>query len=160
MKKFDYLIFTFITLLFAPTLYSHNHSWSISQDHVIFQDTSKLMVFSGKVVDKNSGDPVVFANVFITETRIGTVTNSDGEFIIKVSFSSSGKIGVAHIGYTTSLVSIEALKPEGNIIELTPAPYPIREVTIRNEDPAHGQPVHNNPGSGSLQQLDPHEKQQ
>ena len=44
--------------------------------------------------------PVVFANVYLLNSSIGTVTNSDGEFILKVPASETDKtVGVSFIGY-------------------------------------------------------------
>jgi hypothetical protein len=99
-------------------------------------DTIQVLSFPGKVIDKNTGDPIVFASVFITGTKSGTVTNSDGEFIIKIPRSYLNRqIGIAHLGYITSTFDVTELKPSENVIELVPAPYEIEEVTIRQLDP-------------------------
>jgi len=110
----------------------------VSRDITEFlqQDTSTVHSFAGKVIDKETHKPIIFATVFITNTRIGTVTNSDGEFLIKVpSILTQGKIGITHLGYSTLTVSISSLESDGNVLELSPAPYPIKEVVIRTDDP-------------------------
>ena len=74
--------------------------------------------------------------MFITETRIGTVTNSDGDFIIKVPERFNDKqLGITHIGYAAFAIDLKSLKFTGNIIELISIPYEIAEVTIRTLDP-------------------------
>ncbi len=99
-------------------------------------DTVRYVTFTGKVVDKRDGSPIVFANVFIAGTNLGTVTNSDGEFIIKIPENLlKNYIGITHIGYGRATVPIETLKPEDNIIELEISPIPIREVVVSNPDP-------------------------
>ena len=45
----------------------------------------------GKVKDKDTKKEVIFASVSIAGTHIGTVTNSDGEFIIKIKNSLNVK---------------------------------------------------------------------
>ncbi len=99
-------------------------------------DTVRYETFAGKVVDKRNGAPIVFASVFIVGTNLGTVTNSDGEFIIKIPENLlKNYIGITHIGYGRGTVPIETLKPEENIIELEILPIPIREVVVTNPDP-------------------------
>jgi hypothetical protein len=141
MKKKLSLIYIIeiIFIIFCPVaVYSVDHHYSYSPENKYYQDedSSKIKSFSGKVIDKKTGDPVVFASVFITETKTGTVTNSDGAFIIKVPMVYVDKqIGITHIGYNTSFIDLSSLKSSGNIIELTSSTYEIEEVTIRKLDP-------------------------
>ena len=138
-KKISLLgIIKIIFIIFCPVLYSINPYFTYSPDQNYFQDDDSLKIksYSGKVIDKKTGEPVVFASVFISETRTGTVTNSDGDFIIKVPVQSVAKqIGITHIGYMTLFIDLSSLKSQGNVIELTSVPYEIEEVTIRKIDP-------------------------
>ena len=140
MKKKTFLIYVlkFVFIMICPVLNSTSFH-SIYNTFLIcqqYEDTLNIMTYSGKVVDKNTGDPVVFASVYITETRIGTVTNSDGDFLIKVPDRFINKqLGITHIGYGTVIIDLSSLGNTGNVIELVSAPYEIEEVTIRNLDP-------------------------
>ncbi len=99
-------------------------------------DTVHYKTFTGEVVDRRNGASIVFASVFIVGTNLGTVTNSEGEFIIKVPEKLlKNYIGITHIGYSRATVPLETLKPEGNIIELDISPIPIREVVVTSPDP-------------------------
>ena len=127
-----------ILIIFCQVLYSASPNYVISPANGCFQDEDsiKIKTYSGKVIDNKTGDPVVFASVFIAGTRTGTVTNSDGDFIIKVPMVFLDKqIGITHIGYNTSFIDLSSLKNSGNIIKLTSTPYEIEEVTIRKLDP-------------------------
>ena len=127
-----------ILIIFCQVLYSASPNYVFSPANGCFQDEDsiKIKTYSGKVIDNKTGDPVVFASVFIAGTRTGTVTNSDGDFIIKVPMVFLDKqIGITHIGYNTSFIDLSSLKNSGNIIELTSSPYEIEEVTIRKLDP-------------------------
>jgi hypothetical protein len=74
--------------------------------------------------------------VYITDTRIGTVTNSDGDFIIKVPERYIDRqLGITHLGYSAYVIDLKSLKSSGNTIEMVSAPYEIEEVTIRKLDP-------------------------
>ncbi len=137
MKKFVLLFALsglFIHHGFAHGLVSHNDLKINSVTTV--NDTVSYKTFTGKVVDKGNGDPIVFASVFIVGTNLGTVTNSEGEFIIKIPGSLlKNYIGITHIGYGRATVPVEMLEPEGNTLELEISPIPIREVVVTNPDP-------------------------
>ena len=44
-----------------------------------------VLAIRGKVVDKDTRAPLVFASVIVKETNVATVTNIDGEFLIKIT---------------------------------------------------------------------------
>ena len=99
------------------------------------QDSTAYQSFQGKVVESRTGNPIIFASIFLTGTNIGTVSNSEGEFIIKVpTFIENKTIGFSSIGYKNLEVPINQLSPEDNLIEMVPNPIPIEEVTIINQD--------------------------
>ncbi|MDF1547584.1 MAG: carboxypeptidase-like regulatory domain-containing protein [Bacteroidales bacterium] len=89
----------------------------------------------GKVKDKESKKEVIFGSVSIAGTHIGTVTNGDGEFAIKIKKSmNNGELEFSHIGYNSTKVAIIDLKPEDNLIYLVPSSVNVNEVTVRPED--------------------------
>lgn len=89
----------------------------------------------GKVKDKESKKEVIFGSVSISGTHIGTVTNGDGEFAIKVKKSmNNGALEFSHIGYNSTKIALSELKPEDNIIYLEPSSVNVNEVTVRPED--------------------------
>lgn len=90
--------------------------------------------YRGKVVDSESGQPLIFATISVQETNLATVTNIDGEFSIKVPVSvKSGGIEITYLGYKNKVVPFSELRNDGftNPIKVQPAPIPIQEVTIR-----------------------------
>lgn len=99
-------------------------------------DTSKVATFSGKIIDKLTKKPVIFANVHVVGHSIGTVSNSDGEFVLKVPMGlAGGKLGITHLGYRNFQVDLSELTKEGYVIAMEPEPIPITEVIIRSNDP-------------------------
>jgi hypothetical protein len=99
------------------------------------EDTLAYRPVRGKIVNSKSGDPIIFANIFLEGTNIGTVSNSDGEFIIKIPLFLEKKIlVVSSIGYKNISIPFERLDRDYNRIELVPNPIPIEEVTIINRD--------------------------
>lgn len=95
-----------------------------------------VTVVKGKVIDQNTQKPVSFANVFLVNSGVGTVSNIDGEFIIKVPNSSTSKtITVSFMGYKSVSYALADLKPESNTVVLTPQSVSIQEVIVRTNDP-------------------------
>jgi hypothetical protein len=99
-------------------------------------DSANYITLSGKVIDQVTKDPVVFASVFKTGTSIGTVTNSDGEFLLKVPVNGTeGTISVSYIGYKNKLVPILSLQSDKSTITLESYAIPIDEVIVKTIDP-------------------------
>jgi hypothetical protein len=100
-----------------------------------YQDSTEYQSFQGKVVEIQTGKPIIFASIFLSGTNIGTVSNSEGEFLIKVPmFLDNKMIGFSSIGYKNLEIPINQLDPEDNLVELEPNPILIEEVTIVNQD--------------------------
>lgn len=101
----------------------------------VLEDTVKFKAFSGKIMDNQSKEAIVFANVYLDGSNIGTVTNSDGEFLLKIpSNKRNAKIGIAHLGYKNLLLDVDQLAESRNMIYLDPVTIPIEEVTIHFSD--------------------------
>ena len=100
-----------------------------------YQDSTEYQSFQGKVVEIQTGKPIIFASIFLSGTNIGTVSNSEGEFLIKIPMFLENKvIGFSSIGYKNLEIPVGQLNPEGNLVELEPYPILIEEVTIVNQD--------------------------
>jgi hypothetical protein len=101
-------------------------------------DTTQYISVRGIVLNSETHEPVVFASVFIRGTNIGTVSNSNGRFLIKIPVRFKNKsLGFSSIGYKTHYVRPALLNKISNKVYLTPAIIPIKEVVIRHLDPEH-----------------------
>ena len=73
--------------------------------NILFLASTQLIAInytvSGHVYDKNNGNPLVGANVFIDQTAIGSATNEDGFYELKNIKAGLYKIKSAYIGYET-----------------------------------------------------------
>ncbi|HLO57353.1 MAG TPA: carboxypeptidase-like regulatory domain-containing protein [Bacteroidales bacterium] len=99
------------------------------------QDTA-FKVFTGKVIDHTTKKPVVFANVYLVGSSLGTVTNADGEFILKVPTTElNRKLGISNLGYKNLIVDLAELKDRENTFRLEIAATPLEQVVIRSDDP-------------------------
>ncbi len=92
--------------------------------------------YSGKVIDNITKKAVVFANVYLIGSSLGTVTNADGEFVLKVPISElNHKVGISYLGYNNKIIALEDMKEEDNLIRLELSAVSIDEVVIRTDDP-------------------------
>ncbi len=99
-------------------------------------DTTSYLEIEGLIVDHKTAEPIVFASAVVTGTSISTVSNNDGEFILKVPMSkSTGSISFTHLGYENAVVPIAELSGGKNHIKLKAVSVLIDEVVIRKIDP-------------------------
>ena len=102
--------------------------------HVI--DTLKYNVYKGKVMDKDTKDPLIFATVAVKGVNVATVSNNEGEFLLKIAKGLPvSKIEVSHVGYTNLEVDISTLKPKRNVLQLQAAVIPLEQINIYPLDP-------------------------
>ncbi len=99
-------------------------------------DTLKYDVYKGKIKNKETGEVLIFANISVNGSNVATVTNSDGEFLLKIAKNSDAKtLTVSHIGYKNKEFTIASLKPRKNVLELESAIIPLGEINIYPHDP-------------------------
>jgi len=102
--------------------------------HVI--DTLKYNVYKGKVQDKKTKDPLIFATIAVKGVNVATVSNNEGEFLLKVAKDLPvSKIEISHIGYKNLEVDISSLKPKRNVLALETATVPLDQINIYPLDP-------------------------
>jgi hypothetical protein len=97
-------------------------------------DQQNLITIKGKVVDAESGAPLVFATVAVKESNVAIVTNIDGEFTLKIlDPASSDNIEVTYLGYKNKIIPIADMREDGykNVITLESAPIPIKEIIVK-----------------------------
>ena len=89
---------------------------------------------SGIVKDKESGETLPFANVFVKDTNIGTTTNADGYFTLFDIPSETSIIQVQYLGYKveTLVLTPEMVKDKITIL-LMPDNNQLDEVVVSND---------------------------
>ncbi|WP_370476852.1 carboxypeptidase-like regulatory domain-containing protein [Tamlana flava] len=94
------------------------------------QTQDNFKEIEGKVVDKATNKPLVFADIVINNTNISTVTNSDGEFLLKVPEDFIDEtISVTYLGYEKIDLKISSIGIN-EIIELEPGFTKLNEISI------------------------------
>ncbi len=78
-------------------------------------DQQPFKTIRGKVIDKSTGDILIFATVTVQESNVATVTNLDGEFVLKImSDQPATNLEVSYIGYKNLVIPISSLKENGD----------------------------------------------
>lgn len=55
------------------------------------------MTVQGEVIDASNGEPIIGASIFEIGTTNGTVTDFDGQFVLKVH--NGAKLAISYMGY-------------------------------------------------------------
>jgi TonB-linked SusC/RagA family outer membrane protein len=93
MKKLKLVTFVFLSLL----------SFLLSA-----QDKGNINL-KGTVLDKQTAAPIIGATVIVPNTKIGVITDMNGNFEIKLPFNS--QIKISYVGYKPQILSITSDNP-------------------------------------------------
>lgn len=114
----------FFRFVWAVTLFLMLGSTAYAQNSEVFK------AIQGEVVDANTNAPLIFADIVIEESNISTVTNGQGEFLLKIPEEFfEGSLKISHLGYEKMMMSITSIN-ENEKIKLTPAPTKLNEINL------------------------------
>jgi len=95
------------------------------------QDQENHTEYRGTVVDNDTNDALIFANLTIKGTNISVITNSDGEYLLKVPQSmKSTHVIISFLGYQPQEMALAAFNPKGQKIRLKPSIISLSEVSV------------------------------
>jgi hypothetical protein len=135
MKTFKNISFYAVIILLAFTVQA---ATSVSSAGKKKADQQGMLTLRGKVIDAETGLPLVFAGISITESNVGIITNIDGEFTLKISPELVSKdLEVTFLGYKNKVVPVSSMRDNGfkNVISMETAPIPIKEIIVKPIDP-------------------------
>jgi hypothetical protein len=101
-------------------------------------DQQDYLTIKGKVVDAETGTPLVFASISVAESNVAIITNIDGEFTLKIPNELTSKnLIISYIGYKNVSVPVSSMRNNGfkNMIQMETAPIPIKEIIVKPVDP-------------------------
>lgn len=94
-------------------------------------DVQNYRLYRGEVLDTDTKKPLTFASLSLDNTNISTVTNTEGQFSLKIPNEiSTGQLTVSFLGYRSVRINLSDLKPEGNQIFLSVLVTELSEVNI------------------------------
>lgn len=99
------------------------------------QSTENQLAVMGRIVDDETGKPILFVSISIKGKSEGTVTNLDGEFHLYVSDQYTiDTVMVSHIGYESFHFSIQEASKEPNFeIRLIESAITLEEVEVETK---------------------------
>ena len=82
-----------------------------------FASTDNVVTFKGTVTDLQTNEPVISASLYVSDYQQGTVSNTEGEFVLTVkNFEpAKNKLTVSCVGYKTEIIYLNATKKDFKI---------------------------------------------
>ncbi|MEM7185663.1 MAG: carboxypeptidase-like regulatory domain-containing protein [Bacteroidota bacterium] len=90
-----------------------------------------LLEYNGTVLDANEREPLVFVSISLNDSNLSTVSNTEGEFVLKVPESASGGVlNVSLLGYEPKDIPLSQLTNSDTKIYLSPKVTELSEVNV------------------------------
>ena len=133
-KKVFGLILIILHLLSLNKGNAKSHSSNLNWLRFENKLQKNSITISGIVKDKESGETLPFANVFVKDTNIGTTTNEDGFFTLFNVPSETSTLQVQYIGYKVEILVLnQEIVKNKIIILLIPDDNQLDEVVVSND---------------------------
>jgi hypothetical protein len=96
---------------------------------------NSFVTVNGLLKDSKTGDKVTYATITVPGTGIGTVSNSDGEFTLKVNASIDAEyFEVSHLSFATAKFKISEAVGTEKIFFLEILPVLLKEIPVMPQD--------------------------
>lgn len=116
-------------------LSSENISENQKRETVKPEETEYFTI-TGTLYDKDTKEPIIYASVGINEAGIGTITNQDGDFKLRLpSVLLHSQLYISHLGYTPESISCQILADKYSTFTLKSNTISLQEVVIHAIDP-------------------------
>lgn len=125
-------ILVFVALFLSWPLFAGQSTFKKSEQI----DTLSYQEIKGTVVDADDNNGLVFANVSVEESNIATVTNSEGDFALKIPKEMLNKsVTFSYIGYESKTIAVKDLNEERNKIKLDLLSVSLSAIDVFPKDP-------------------------
>lgn len=99
--------------------------------NTIWAQTNNYTEYTGEVLDADSKKPLIFATLTVDNTNVTTITNSEGQFSLKVPNEyTKNNLTIAFLGYKTKQIAITELEEKKNKIFMTEFVMALSEASI------------------------------
>ncbi|OBX23189.1 MULTISPECIES: carboxypeptidase-like regulatory domain-containing protein [Bizionia] len=93
-------------------------------------ENDSIIEITGKIIDSKTNDPLVFADLLVSDSNIATISNTEGNYILKLpSDYINRSISITYLGYAEKEILITTII-ENSTISLDPTFTPLDEVNI------------------------------
>lgn len=133
-KLYFRLIAVILTVMMGPIL---DTPLFAKNTDALKNDTIKYTTYNGTVKNAETSEPLLFATIGVLGSNIATVTNSDGDFMIKIPKNSQATtLQITHIGYVSLDIPLAELKDKKKTIRMEMATIPLTQVNIYPDNAA------------------------
>lgn len=95
----------------------------------------RVIEYKGKIVDINGNIPLSYCNVLVEGSQQATVTNTDGEFSIKLPAGDETQtLLIRHLGYQNQSVSLKQLRDRNGLIQLSQVTFQLPQIDVMMGD--------------------------
>lgn len=125
---YPYLVVLVILLLMSSTTYAKRAEK---------ETTPTMIVISGNVVDAESNEPLIFATIGLSKNNVATVSNSEGDFILKLSPNVTNDVlSISYIGHETKQYPIQDINANKPLrVRLQPIVVNLTELSVFPNNP-------------------------
>jgi len=90
---------------------------------------------TGQLKDAKTGEKIIYATITVPNTGIGTVSNSDGEFILKINKEIDAEyFEVSHLSYATTTFKVSESIGKNKTFYLEPQLIMLKEISVVPKD--------------------------
>ena len=94
-------------------------------------DNPKIIIFHGKIIDRHEKKALPFASISIQDRNLGTISNIDGDFELKIPPAMiNDTVVVSCLGYQQFRLPILEINDKEATIFLQPATYQLQEIKV------------------------------
>ena len=98
-------------------------------------DSSAFKYFKGTVLDSKTKNELIFASITVSRSNISTISNSEGDFLIKIPIDrQDASLIISFLGYKDKVILIKDLKQEKNLLYLEPINILLKDVVVNAMD--------------------------
>jgi CarboxypepD_reg-like domain len=129
-KKTTIFLNSLVIIIFLLGFNLKTHASILFQEETQ-QNTQSYIEYKGVIIDSNTKAVLAYADLTVNGTNIRTVTNREGEFLLKVPNNQlEKKVTITLLGYETKEVLLKDLKQKNNKISLNISITKLSQVKI------------------------------
>lgn len=132
IRNFMLLYYSNMKLRFSHCLLLVINLFLVLDSFTYAQESPESFIeITGTVTDSKTNDPLVFADLIIRGTNIASITNTEGDYLLKIpSEYKDEAVLVQYLGYEELIIPIQHLIADSNI-KLKQLVTALKEVTIK-----------------------------
>jgi len=106
--------------------------YALPSSHAQNNDNPTYTKYHGRLIDNKTHERIAYASIFVQGQNVSTISNDQGEFIIKIANNSGAKnLIISHLGYKNLIVPLKELTHRTNNLYMEPTSIDLSQVYIR-----------------------------